>query len=69
MPIILATWRQGSGGLQFKASLGKQFVRPHLEKNPSQKRAGGVAQGIGPEFKLQYHTQKKSQNKQGNVYI
>jgi hypothetical protein len=28
-------------------------VRPYVEKNP-QKRAGGVAQGIGPEFKPQY---------------
>jgi hypothetical protein len=26
----------------------------HLEKYPSQKRAGGVAQGIGPEFKPQH---------------
>jgi hypothetical protein len=24
-------------------------------KNPSQKRAGGMAQGVGPEFKPQYH--------------
>jgi Holliday junction resolvase RusA-like endonuclease len=24
-------------------------------KNPSQKRAGGVDQGVGPEFKSQYH--------------
>jgi hypothetical protein len=29
-------------------------LRPYLEKNPSQKRAGGVAQGVGPEFKPQY---------------
>jgi hypothetical protein len=28
-------------------------------KNPSQKRAGGVAQGEGPEFKPQYHKKKK----------
>jgi hypothetical protein len=27
-------------------------------KNPSQKRAGGMTQGIGPEFK--YHTHKKN---------
>jgi hypothetical protein len=27
---------------------------PILKKNPSQKRAGGVAQGVGPEFKPQY---------------
>jgi hypothetical protein len=31
-----------------------------LKKNPSQKRAGGVAQGVGPEFKPQYH--KKQEN-------
>jgi hypothetical protein len=26
-------------------------MRLYLEKNPSQKRAGGEAQGVGPEFK------------------
>jgi hypothetical protein len=25
-----------------------------ISKKPSQKRAGGVAQGVGPEFKPQY---------------
>jgi hypothetical protein len=34
-------------------------VRPCLEKNPSQKRAGGVAQSVGLEFKPQYHKKKK----------
>jgi hypothetical protein len=29
--------------------------RPYLKKKKSQKRAGGVAQGIGPDFKSQYH--------------
>jgi hypothetical protein len=28
-------------------------------KNPSQERAGGVAQGEGPEFKRQYHKKEK----------
>jgi hypothetical protein len=28
-------------------------------KNPSQKRAGGVAQGVGPEFKPQYYKRKE----------
>jgi hypothetical protein len=37
-------------------------VRPYLEKNPSQKRAGGVAQSVGPEFKPQYQGEKKSHN-------
>jgi hypothetical protein len=31
-------------------------------KNPSQKRAGGMVQDAGPEFKSQYRTQTK-QNK------
>jgi hypothetical protein len=29
------------------------------QKSPSQKRAGGVAGGIGPEFKPQYCKKKK----------
>jgi hypothetical protein len=31
-----------------------------ISKNPSQKRTGGVAQGLGPEFKPQYHKKKKN---------
>jgi hypothetical protein len=42
-------------------------VRLYLEKNPSQKRAGGVAQGEGPEFKLQYHKKQTNKNKQKNI--
>jgi hypothetical protein len=34
-------------------------MRSYLEKNPSRKRAGGVAQGVGPELKPQYHKKKK----------
>jgi hypothetical protein len=33
------------------------------QKDQSQKRAGGVAQGIGPEFKLQHHKQTNKQTK------
>jgi hypothetical protein len=41
-------------------SQSRQTVRETVSrKNPSQKRAGGVAQGVGPEFKLQYHKKKK----------
>jgi hypothetical protein len=37
--------------------LGKQFImRPYLKKKTLHKnRAGGMAQGVGPEFKPQYH--------------
>jgi hypothetical protein len=39
-------------------------------RDPSQKRAGGVAQGIGPKFKPQYHKKKKKlkRNKRGWYY-
>jgi hypothetical protein len=30
-----------------------------ISKTPIKKRAGGVAQGVGPEFKPQYHKKKK----------
>jgi hypothetical protein len=33
--------------------------RPYLKKIPSQKWAGGVAQGVDPEFKPQYCKNKK----------
>jgi hypothetical protein len=29
-------------------------VRPYLEKTYYKKRGGGVAQGVGPDFKPQY---------------
>jgi hypothetical protein len=57
-PVILALRRQRSGGLQFKASVGKWFTRPYLENTHHKKRVVGVAQGIGPEFKPQYHKNK-----------
>jgi hypothetical protein len=46
--------------LWFEASLGKVVLETLSLKNPSQKRAGGVAQGIGPEFKPQYHKQNNN---------
>jgi hypothetical protein len=33
------------------------------------KRAGGVAQGIGPEFKPQYHKKKKPKNLEAVTYF
>jgi hypothetical protein len=50
--------------LQFEAIPGKKFERPYLGEKPSQKRAGGVVQGVGPEFKPQY-----SRNKQNTVEL
>jgi hypothetical protein len=34
------------------------FARPYLKKTPSQKRAGRVTQGVGPEFKPQFSKNK-----------
>jgi hypothetical protein len=34
-------------------------MKPYLKKNPSQKRTGGVAQGVGPELKKTPVPQKK----------
>jgi hypothetical protein len=42
-----------------KPARANSCAKPCLEKNPSQKRAGRVAQGVGPEFKPQYHTHTK----------
>jgi hypothetical protein len=48
--------------LRFKASLGKQLERPYLEKTLHNKKAGGVAQGVGLEFKPQSTKKKKRVN-------
>jgi hypothetical protein len=37
-----------------KPAWGNSSARPYLKKNPSQKRAGGVAQGVGSEVTPQY---------------
>jgi hypothetical protein len=34
-------------------------MTPYLKKPFTKKRAGGVAQGVGPEFKPQYCKKKK----------
>jgi hypothetical protein len=41
-----------------KPAWGKRSKDP-ISKHPSQKRAGGMAQGIGPEFKPQYKKKNK----------
>jgi hypothetical protein len=42
--------------------------RPYLEKpHDKKKRAGGVAQGVGPEFKPQYHKKKKKKKERKKI--
>jgi hypothetical protein len=50
-----------------KPAQANSLEDPILKKNPSQKRAGTVAQGIGPEFKLQYCKKKKRKKKNVNL--
>jgi hypothetical protein len=63
MPVILATWEAEIRSLAVQ-SQPRQIVHKTLsQKTLHKNRAGGVAQGEGPEFKLQYHKKKKkSQN-------
>jgi hypothetical protein len=59
MPVILATQEAEVRRIAVW-SQPRQIVYETLSwKNPSWKRAGRVTQGIGPEFKPQYHKKKK----------
>jgi hypothetical protein len=42
-----------------RSQLGQIVLETLSRKNPSKKKAGGVAQGEDPEFKPQYHQKKK----------
>jgi hypothetical protein len=54
MPIILATQEAELRSMAVQ-SQPREVVRKTLsKKNSSQKRAGGVFQGVDPEFKPQY---------------
>jgi hypothetical protein len=58
-PVILATQEAVIRRIVVQ-SQPRQVVHEILSpKTPSQKRAGGVDQGVGPEFKPQYRKKKK----------
>jgi hypothetical protein len=56
MPIILATQEDPSDQKDFssKSAQANSPCDPILKKPITKKRAGGVAQGVGHEFKPQY---------------
>jgi hypothetical protein len=55
MPIILATWEAEIRRLQFEARKIVHETQCQKKKITKRKRgAGGVAQGVGREFKHQY---------------
>jgi hypothetical protein len=60
MPVTLATQEAEIKKLMDQ-SQPEEIVHGILsQKNPSQKRTGGVAQGVGPEFRLQRHKKKEA---------
>jgi hypothetical protein len=54
MPVILATQEAEIRRILVQSQLRQVVHEPLSQKNPSQKRAGGVAQGVDPKLKLQY---------------
>jgi hypothetical protein len=63
MRVILNTHRrQRSGGTLVQSQPGQIVCKTLTRKNPSQKRAGGVAQGVGHKFKPQYCNNNNKKN-------
>jgi hypothetical protein len=59
MPVILAPQEAEIRRIMV-GSQPRQIIRETLsQKTPTQKRGGGVVQGVGPEFKPQYCKKKK----------
>jgi hypothetical protein len=58
MPVILATKEVEIRRTAVQSQPGQIVHETLSQKNPSEKRAGGVAQGVVPEFKPQYHKKK-----------
>jgi hypothetical protein len=57
--VILATQEAEIRRIEVQSQPGKIVLGTLSQRNLSQKRAGGVVQGVGPEFKLQYHKKKE----------
>jgi hypothetical protein len=59
MPVILATQEAEIRRIAIQSQPGQIVQRTRSQKNLPEKRAGGVVQGVGPEFKPQYHKKNK----------
>jgi hypothetical protein len=62
-PVILAIQEAEIRRIEFQSHPGQIVCETLSQKHPSQKRAGGVTQGVGPEFKPQYHKKKKKKER------
>jgi hypothetical protein len=58
MPVIPATQEAEIRRIVVRSQPGQIVCETLSQKYPSQKRAGVVAQGVGPEFKPQYCRKK-----------
>jgi hypothetical protein len=59
MPVILATQEAEIRRIMVRSQSKQTVCKTLCRKIPSQKRAGGVAQGVGLEFKHQYPQNKE----------
>jgi hypothetical protein len=59
MPVILATQETEIRRITVQSQSWQVSSRDPVSKTPITKRAGGVAQGEGPEFNPQYCQKKK----------
>jgi hypothetical protein len=58
-PVILVTQKASIRRIMVQTQPGQIVCGPYLEKTHHKKRAGEVAQDIGPEFKPQHCKKKK----------
>jgi hypothetical protein len=61
MPVILATEEAEIRRISARSQPWQIVHKILSRKYPSQKSAGGVAQDVGPEFKIQYGKKKKKE--------
>jgi hypothetical protein len=65
MLVILATQEAEIRRIAVQGQPRQIILETLAQKNPSHKWAGGVAEGVGPEFKPQYHKKKKKKKGEG----
>jgi hypothetical protein len=67
--VILATQEAEIRRIAIRSQQGEIVHETLSWTHPSQKRAGGVAQGEGLEFKPQYRNRKKKKKKESFFFI
>jgi hypothetical protein len=68
-PVNPATQEAQMKRIEIQSQPGQIVLETLSQKNLSQKRAGGVAQGEGPEFKPQYSKKKKKKKNREQVKV